>query len=323
MSSCWLGIDGCKSGWVVFLQYDDGNIDLFQISSLSELKEVKAHYGEMLAIGIDIPIGLADCAERGGRGCDREARRILSAARRLAVSQSKRKSIVPFVGPSSIFTPPSRPALNAFSSGASHSDTSQVNIESNNDAIRQGLGLSIQAFHIMPKIKEADDFLQPYDKVITMAFSIPVFECHPEVAFLALRSAERSSDLTPECLSKTQALLSKKHIEGRRHRLQLLQDHCSLDVCSLYKLTQAWEDSTSTSERDYLALICQKQTWRIRSFSSRADVVTRVSVAADDVVDAIICAHSANRWRSKKSIQIYEEGSQCIDSRGLPMLIQV
>lgn len=82
-------------------------------------------------IAIDIPIGLLDTPQRGGRDCDQLARRLL---RRRA---------------SSVFSPPSRSVLQA-----THYD--QV----------RGHGMSRQAFGILPKIRQVDELITPAHQTI-------------------------------------------------------------------------------------------------------------------------------------------------------------
>lgn len=77
-------------------------------------------------IAIDIPIGLLDTPQTGGRDCDRLARRLL-----------RRRS-------SSVFSPPSRSVLQA----------------THYDQVRSH-GMSRQAFGILPKIREVDDLITP------------------------------------------------------------------------------------------------------------------------------------------------------------------
>ncbi len=125
----WLaGVDGCPAGWIVALAL------LSASHRLSRLRFVLCPHFEALldlkprpeVIAIDMPIGLLDTPQPGGRDCDRLARRLL-----------RHRS-------SSVFSLPCRAVLQA-----THYD--QV----------RGHGMSRQAFGILPKIREVDDGMTP------------------------------------------------------------------------------------------------------------------------------------------------------------------
>jgi predicted RNase H-like nuclease len=87
---------------------------------------------------------------------------------------------------SSVFTPPTRPLLDA-----THYD--QV----------RGHGVSVQAFNILPKIREVD-------RLITPALQHRVYEAHPELAFQALAGQPLRD--------------RKKTVAGREARLRVLDN---------------------------------------------------------------------------------------------------
>ena len=126
-------------------------------------------------IGVDVPIGLPAAAEPGGRTCDREARKLLG-----------RRG-------SSVFSPPSRLALDTLRHGSPYHEVSAANRASS----PAGIGISKQTFGIMPKIADVDDVVMP-------VLQDRVFEVHPEVTF------GRANEW--------QLLPSKKRAEGRRAR---------------------------------------------------------------------------------------------------------
>ena len=106
-------------------------------------------------VAIDVPIGLCDAYETGGRFCDRQARKRLQ----------KRAS--------SVFPAPVRPVLAAVSwEDACARSRASAPI---------GKGISKQTFAILPKIKEADDILQSRPELRDV-----VREVHPEVCFCEL-----------------------------------------------------------------------------------------------------------------------------------------
>ena len=120
------GVDGCRAGWVVVLLSDTQRGIHPQIKVCRRFKEVLRLLPKPAVIAVDIPIGLLDKPQRGGRACDQEARRLLG-----------RRA-------SSVFTPPSRRALKA---------------RKYSEVRRQGL--SRQAFGILPKIREVDRLMIP------------------------------------------------------------------------------------------------------------------------------------------------------------------
>ena len=125
----WLaGVDGCPAGWIAALARLDAN------HRLGRLRFVLCPHFEAVLnlspapqiIAIDVPIGLLDTPQPGGRDCDQLARRLL-----------RRRS-------SSVFSPPSRAVLQA----------------THYDDVR-GHGMSRQAFGILPKIREVDRLITP------------------------------------------------------------------------------------------------------------------------------------------------------------------
>ncbi|MGE3651881.1 MAG: DUF429 domain-containing protein, partial [Reyranellaceae bacterium] len=170
------GVDGCRGGWIAAL------LDL-------ETGEWRFHYAVSLAaiadspqrpriIAIDMPMGFLERAEPGGRACEREARRLL-----------KGKT-------SSVFAVPVRAVL--------ASPTYPHALAANRASSDHGLGLSKQAWHLVPKIRELDALLESRPTLRKR-----VFEAHPELAFARLNKG-------------TPVLASKKTDEGKRRRLTLL-----------------------------------------------------------------------------------------------------
>jgi predicted RNase H-like nuclease len=128
--------------------------------------------GELGAIGVDMPIGLSD---DGPRRCDQEARELVGPRR------------------SSVFPAPVRPVLGARTYEQALARSRQAS----------GVGLSKQAWHLVPRIKELDALLDPTRQG-------RIFECHPEAAFAALAGR-------PMAHPKAQRA-------GRDERLALLRD---------------------------------------------------------------------------------------------------
>ena len=163
MSRVVLGADVCAAGWVVVRLVDGVLDDVEVVDELAELvlpDEVVAP----LAVGIDIPIGLID-------GADRDAD---TAARRLLPGRA-----------SSVFSTPPRAVVEGWRAGelTTHRQANDAAVAAN------GKGVSQQAWRLVPRIAEADELAAaaaPRDgaRVGVGAGRPPaVLEVHPEVAF--------------------------------------------------------------------------------------------------------------------------------------------
>lgn len=165
----YVGVDGCRRGWfaVGFGKDKNWEIGLFQdINSLHE------YYKRASLILIDIPIGLKD-----KRLCDVEARKLLGRKRA-----------------SSIFPVPCRPALRA----NSYKEACLLNRK------LCGRSISKQAWQIIAKIREVDDFIRCSKRSFEH-----LRETHPELCFFALAG----------CPMK----YGKKTMRGFKERLRVLR----------------------------------------------------------------------------------------------------
>lgn len=129
---------------------------------------LKRRFAEILSmnenpriIAVDMPIGLPAAPHRGGRACDREARRLLGPSRRM-----------------SVFSPPARGVLGA----ATYAEASDANRASSPD----GVGLTRQVWAIAPKIAEVD-------AAVTPEIQQRVRECLPELSFAEMTGAPMSA----------------------------------------------------------------------------------------------------------------------------------
>ncbi|HEX2021776.1 MAG TPA: DUF429 domain-containing protein [Candidatus Thermoplasmatota archaeon] len=116
-----VGIDGCRAGWLAVRWGADG----VEAAAHARLADALALPSELVAI--DMPIGLLDAPEPGGRACDREARRMLG----------KRGA--------SVFSPLAREHLRA----ARFADAR---------------GISLQSWNLRARIAELDDALAPAEQ---------------------------------------------------------------------------------------------------------------------------------------------------------------
>lgn len=171
---CFAGADGCRAGWLALIGSSRAGWRIECFPDMPSLWHAAAGAHRFL---LDVPIGLADSAQPT-RGCDAIARKLLG-----------RRHVC-------VFSPPSRAALYADSySAACSSNFAEI-----------GLKLSKQCWHIMPKIREVDAFLQS-----TPAARALIMESHPEVCWLRLNNG--------------QPLLGKKSPDGLARRLALLRTH--------------------------------------------------------------------------------------------------
>lgn len=152
MSTHVAGVDGTPGGWAVIIM-QAGRWVIRKVAALSSILDGGTDFD---IIAIDIPIGLLDAYEIGGRACDRAARKLLGRLRG-----------------NSIFPVPVRPVL---------ADTSwdDACVRSRASA-PHGKSLTKQTFAILPKIREVDEILRMRPELREV-----VREVHPEVCFCEL-----------------------------------------------------------------------------------------------------------------------------------------
>jgi predicted RNase H-like nuclease len=146
------GVDGAPGGWAAVIK-DGPQTIVRKVEFLADLLEGGAEFD---VVAVDIPIGLLDAYEVGGRACDRAARQLLGRRRG-----------------SSVFPAPVRPVLAA--------NSWEQACQLSRSSAPQGKAISKQAFGILPKIKEVDDFLHGRCDLRDV-----VREVHPEVCFSEL-----------------------------------------------------------------------------------------------------------------------------------------
>ena len=167
--------DGCRAGWVVVTQ----DLDTGAISwRLCAGAQALIHPDPLPAVlAIDIPIGLPDL---GARQADPLARRLLGPGRG-----------------SSVFPAPLRPMLAA----GTYLEACAIRLRID------GKKMSIQAWGIMPKIRDVDAVLSA-----DPAARLRVYEIHPEVCFHFMAGAHPLRH-------------GKKTPAGQAERLRLLEPH--------------------------------------------------------------------------------------------------
>lgn len=122
------GVDGTPGGWAV-VTIEGRRSAIRKVAALFDILKI-----DFDSIAIDVPIGLLNAYEVGGRACDRAARQLLGRRRA-----------------SSVFPAPVRPVLAA----ASWHDACVISRAS----APHGKAVSKQTFAILPKIKEVDELL--------------------------------------------------------------------------------------------------------------------------------------------------------------------
>jgi predicted RNase H-like nuclease len=147
--SRFVGVDGCPGGWFAAGIDEDGSGRGADHGLYAEFDGVLSAYPDAERLLVDIPIGLPDA---GRRDCDVAARERLGSRA------------------STVFFAPCRAVLDA----TDHETASAINRE------RTGYGLSIQAWHLVPRIRAVDVAVRssPGDG--------RVLEAHPELCFAAL-----------------------------------------------------------------------------------------------------------------------------------------
>lgn len=173
------GIDGCRQGWIAALLTPGRHHPTLRWQVVSQLRDLECLQDAHSLALIDIPIGLPDSL-RVMRTCDRAARRFLGPS-----------------GRGKVFSPPCREAL---APGLSHQEASRKNAQVTDRK------LSLQAYYIIPKIREVDQWLRQ-----DLTRNHHCRESHPEAWFYFWN---HSQPLTG----------SKKSSPGKKLRLHLLEE---------------------------------------------------------------------------------------------------
>jgi predicted RNase H-like nuclease len=193
MGDMFIGIDGCRGGWLYAAIRGRAIIEIVFSESLPSICERLPNATLFL---VDIPIGLT---QKQPRVCDVNARQFLK----------------PQSG-SCVFPPPCRQALRA----NSYPEASAVN-----QAVT-GKKISRQTWRILPKIREVDDFLRtspPSRKILR--------ESHPEVCFRAFTKKPLGfSKKTPEGILERLAILNPYLVDIERWVLQSFVRHRRIGV---------------------------------------------------------------------------------------------
>jgi predicted RNase H-like nuclease len=156
-----VGCEGSPGGWVTAECVGESPTDpsswRSNISLSASIADVAVRRGDSKAIvGMSVPMGLLDSVD--ARACDRQARKLL-----------KHRWLC-------VYTIPSRPLLRA----ATY-DEARDQIAELRETTPKAKGLSLQAFGLVPKMREADDWLRENPDAQDW-----LYEVHPELSFCGM-----------------------------------------------------------------------------------------------------------------------------------------
>jgi predicted RNase H-like nuclease len=154
------GVDGCKAGWIAVTAdaeaFDDVDVKIF-----TNFTKLISQLVPDSLVAIDMPIGLPECAIRGGREPDWAARAFLGPRR------------------ASVFPVPSRKAVYAHVQGYTRvCDVARKTSD-------QKRAVSKQLFGILWRIRQIDELLRQEPDLRER-----IFEVHPEVSFKVMNNDE-------------------------------------------------------------------------------------------------------------------------------------
>lgn len=190
------GVDGCRAGWIVaLLDIDTRALTVRLIGKIAEIERLPQ---KPQRIAIDMPMGFAEIASKGGRLCEREARAVLPG-----------KS-------TSVFSLPCRAALAA----PDYPTALKFNRASGPDAV----GLSKQAFHLFGKLRDLDAWITPRRQQRCI-------EAHPELAFALINGGKPvlSQKRKPEGRAERMRLLRRAGIKVSNPMLNARPKGCGID----------------------------------------------------------------------------------------------
>lgn len=188
--TCVAGADGCPAGWILVSLTLDGSGEITgeEYRIVPTFDELLDQPNDTRVIAVDMPIGLPDQAQKGGRACDRAARKLLSPRG------------------SSVFSPPVRAVLDA------ESYEEAVRIQRANSPTN--IGISQQAYGLISKLREVHQHITP-------SLQKQVREVHPELSFRAMNDGEPVSYSKRKLLGMLRRLeLLEEHFDGVRDALE-------------------------------------------------------------------------------------------------------
>jgi threonine dehydratase len=162
MATLVAGADGCPPGWAVVLK-DIAGRRPSELLVCPDMQSLLKHRLVPALIAVDMPIGLPDRVGAGGRGPEVELRQKLG----------ERKA--------SVFSIPSRAAV--------YAESFQEACEASLATSEPPRKISIQSFHLFPKVRELDELIRA-----DMGLAFIIRESHPEGAFMVMNGGEPLSE---------------------------------------------------------------------------------------------------------------------------------
>ena len=166
---CLVGVDGCRAGWIVAVEHEDGRTELRTAPRFDAL--LADLPGDAL-FAVDMPIGLPERILGAGRVAEIASRPLLPPGRR-----------------SSIFSIPARAAVEAgagpFAGEAHRREVFACVCAVARETSDPPRAVSIQGFGLFSRILELDALLRA-----DPALDTRIFESHPEIAFALLNGGE-------------------------------------------------------------------------------------------------------------------------------------
>ena len=235
----YVGVDGCKAGWIGVGLSDDGRSE---VAVCEEFSDIVARFGDACVILVDIPIGLPE--DTTPRACDIEARKKLGRKRLAAVFPAPPRPFVDKVA----LTPD-------WDWTAAHGKPFQEAFAEANKWHREKFrnkGLAAQSFGIAPKIAEMDEFMRTRDTT-----SPEIREVHPEICFWALKGGKPGSSMSH----------NKKTLWGFKERIKVLrrcaQEINGIDVDAIFKKARDKYMKKEVADDDILDAIAVAITAKI------------------------------------------------------------
>ena len=224
------GIDGYKGGWIAVIL--EGGVFATARVAWNKCLETLIRDNKIDHAIVDIPIGLASKPEE--RDTDQAMRDFLTGQT------------------SCVFNAPCRQVLEM----KDHKPASKMNHKILAKDKKDKKGLSIQAFSIMPKIKEADD-------VVRKLKQAKMREGHPEISFKIL------FNLSLDSKTFDKRLESKKTAKGVGQRLKLLKD-LKFDIINLIEQIPAKHPAKLDDLLDAAVLAWSANRWKDKKLQHKS-----------------------------------------------------
>lgn len=189
----YVGVDGCRAGWLCAAMGRTG----MEIAVFRSFSEIWVAHSDAEVILVDIPIGLPG-GKHLSRSADRLARKMLGRRH------------------STVFSPGARKTLHS----RSYAEACGINRKVTDKKI------SLQYWNVMPKVKEVDSFLHSTPEAIGI-----VKEAHPEICFeKASGNSMCYGKKTSEGILERIEILKEYYPNSQRVYSQVLKSHLRRDV---------------------------------------------------------------------------------------------